>query len=52
LSFLRKLHNHLAALQEGECILLPTVIQGQEILLLLERNTARILKSPLYNVFL
>ena len=41
MSFLRKLHNHISALPEGESMLLPTMIEGQEILLLLERNTER-----------
>ena len=41
MSFLRKLHNHIAAVPEGEMILLPSIIQGSEILLLLERNTER-----------
>ena len=41
MSFLRKLHNHVAALPEGESILLPIIIEQREILLLLERNTER-----------
>ena len=41
MSFVRKLHQQLAALPEGESLLLPAMVEGFEILLLVERVSER-----------
>ena len=41
MSFVRKLHQQLAALPEGESLLLPAIVEGFEILLLVERVSER-----------
>lgn len=44
LSFLRKLKKILQALNQGESLLLPLLIERRELLLLLERTTERVFK--------
>ena len=41
LNFVRKVHKQIEALHEGESILLPAILEGVEILLLLERVSDR-----------
>jgi hypothetical protein len=41
LNFVRKVHKQIEALPEGESILLPAILEGVEILLLLERVSDR-----------
>ncbi len=41
MSYVRKLHQQLAALPEGESLLLPAMVEGYEILLLVERISER-----------
>ena len=41
MSFVRKVHQQLSSLPEGEALLLPAAIEGYEILFLVERNSER-----------